>query len=82
MCIRSAQPRAAEGSEMTVAPDCGPDPVAVRTSPMAARIRTASRTDAREMPKSSARARSAGSLSPTRRPPERSCCSSQSSTTV
>lgn len=82
MCIRSAQPRAAEGSEITVAPDCGPEPVAERTRPMAARMRTASRTEAREMPKSSARVRSAGSLSPTRSSPARSCRSSQSSTTV
>ena len=67
---------------MTIAPAFGPDPVDERTSPMASRIRIASRTEAREMPNSSARWRSPGSLSPTEISPERRRSSSQSRTTV
>ena len=80
MCRRSAQPSAADGSETTTAPEFGPEPALARIRPMASSIRVASRTDAREMPKRSARVRSPGSLSPTTTAPERSSASSQSST--
>src|SRR5690606_34500106 len=79
-CRRTAAPRPAAGRSMTGAPAAGPEPTAVRTMPMASRMRIASRTEGRETPSSSASARSGGRRSPRDQVPAASPCSMRSRT--
>ena len=74
-CQRNAAAIGATGSAISTAPASGPDPVAVRISPMASSTRIASRTLARDTPYRSASTRSPGNRPPT---PNRSAARSAS----
>ena len=63
-CNRRSAVSGEAGSATMTAPASGPEPVAVRTTPIASSTRTASRTDGRLIPSCSARDRSPGAAHP------------------
>ena len=79
-CSRSSADMPPRGVAMMIAPEVGPDPVPVRTSPSTSRTRSASRTLERPTPSRAASSRSGGSRSPGVRRPSRRSASMRSST--